>query len=527
MATNEKITALYARLSVDDKADGESNSITNQKAMLAKYAADNGFRNTQFFVDDGTSGTVFNRPGLNAMLEEVNADRVAVVIFKDQSRIGRDVLEVGLLKRQFEEHNVRFIAAQDGLDSANGFDIMSIFRDVFNEYYVADCSRKIRAVMKTNALKGKALGRLSYGYKFGKDRCDWVIDEPAAEVVKRIFKDYTSGVGIIDICRNLTAEGVPTPGIYRGESTTKEWGVSSICQMLDEPVYIGRYTSHKNSSISYKNKKKVLQPEENWIVIENHHPAIIEPEIFELAQRLRSNRRKYTKLGEKSILSGLVYCNDCGSTLSYCKQGANGDVPNFICKKYRHANVLNEHKCTRHGIRVRDLEQLVLLDIQETVALALGNEKKFAERAYRITNASTEKLIKSKTAELSKAEKRIAELDKIIKRVYEDHIAGTFDSEDFKKFHNDYKSEQQELIASVESLNAELRELNSRTINLQNFMKVAKHYGKIEELTEETARAFIEKVVVHEAVFAPGSKRKKLSQKVEVYFSYIGCFDIE
>ena len=213
MATqNEKITALYCRLSVDDKADGESNSIKNQKETLAKYAEDHGFGNTRFFVDDGVSGTLFSRPGLNAMLEEVNADNVAVVIIKDQSRIGRDVLEVGLLKRNFEEHNVRFIAAQDNLDTANGFDIMSIFRDVFNEFYVADCSRKQRAAQRSNALKGRSCGKMPYGYIENKDdRSIWIIDEEKAEVVREMFRLFVSGTGIAEICRIFSARGIPTP----------------------------------------------------------------------------------------------------------------------------------------------------------------------------------------------------------------------------------------------------------------------------------------------------------------------------
>ena len=525
VSQSEKITALYCRLSVDDRNEGESNSIINQKNILAKYAQEHGFTNTRFFVDDGVSGTLFSRPGLNAMLEEVNNDNVAVVIIKDQSRIGRDVLEVGLLKRQFEEHNVRFIAAADGLDSADGFDIMSIFRDVFNEFFVADTSKKIRAVHRENALKGKSAGRLPYGYKRVEgDSGKWEIDEEVAHIVVELFKKYTSGSSISDICRDLTARGVLTPDNHRYKrTTTGPWRVSSVWPMLAERAYVGTFCVQKSSTISYKNKKRIHYPEEEWVVIENHHAAIIDIETFETAQRLRGTRRKRLAHGETSILSGLVKCKDCSATMSYARQGSNGEYPNFICKTYRAADCNNVHRCTRHGIRVEDLEQVVLSQIQDTVRLAKDNEKKFATRVYKSTNANNEKLIKIKTAELSKAERRIAELDGIIKRLYEDHIAGNFDVSRFKKFLADYEGEQAKLTAAIIALRVEIAELEGKTANLQSFLNLVEQVGEITELTDKIARMFVEKVVVHEAVYKPGT-RKKLSQEIEVYFAYIGKF---
>ena len=248
-------------------------------------------------------------------------------------------------------------------------------------------------------------------------------------------------------------------------------------------------------------------------------------ETFEIAQRLRDTRRKYTKLGEKSILSGLVWCNDCGGTLSYARQGAKGDYPNFICKTYRSANINNEHRCTRHGIRVSDLEQIVFEKIREAVKMAIGNEKAFAARVHKSANTNTEKLIKTKTVELGKAERRIAELDKIIKRIYEDHIAGKFDDARFAKLLEDYETEQALLTADTDALQDEISELKQHSANVQSFMKVVERYGEIEELTEETARAFVEKIVVHEAVFATGTKRKKLSQQVDIHLTFIGQFN--
>jgi hypothetical protein len=334
-------------------------------------------------------------------------------------------------------------------------------------------------------------------------------------------------MGIAEICRFLTERGTPTPETQKkGKTAGTVWGVSSVCQMIEDTVYIGRYTSHKKTTISYKNHKRVDQPEDKWIVIENHHPPLVDMETFEIAQRLRGSRRRYNKYGDKSILSGLVRCADCGDTLSYARQGADGQYPNFICKTYRSANVYNEHKCTRHGIRVADLEQIVLKNIQETVGLALDNEKKFMVRVHKSINANTEKVIKSKTAELGKAERRIAELDKIISRIYEDHVAGKLSEERFIKMLSGYETEQAGLTALTETLHKELEELNRKVTNIQSFMRLVERYGKITELTEETARAFVEKIIIHEAVYESGTKRKKLSQQVEIHLSYIGEFDI-
>jgi len=525
---NGKITALYCRLSVDDRLEGESNSITNQRNILSKYAADNGFKNTRFFVDDGTSGTVFNRPGLNSLLEEVKADNVAVIIFKDQSRIGRDVLEVGLLKRTFEEHNVRYIAANDGLDSANGFDIMSIFRDVFNEFYVADCSKKIRAAKRVAALQGRVLAKLPYGYKANADNSAWLLDEEVSEQIKEIFDMYTSGTGIAEICRILTARKVPRPEDYRkGKPISAPWDVSSTCQMLENPVYIGRYEMQKVTTVSYKNHTVIKRPKEEWVVIENHHPAIVEIETFEAAQRLRDNRRRRTKCGEKSILSGLVFCNDCGRTLTYSVASKKYPMASFICSRYRTTNCLHERKCTRHSMRVDALEHIALTKIQETVAFALDDEEAFTEQVFKNTNLDTENAIKAKIGEFNKAQRRIAELDNVMSRIYEDHVAGKMTDDRFVKLLSGYETEQSQLTESSTVLHDEIEELKSKTANLHSFMKLVKRYGKISELNEEVARAFIEKIVVHEAVMKEGTQRVKESQQVDLHLTYIGQFNIE
>ena len=345
--------------------------------------------------------------------------------------------------------------------------------------------------------------------------------------MQEIFNNFASGTSIVEICRDLTARQVPTPYNHReGLPYTIPWSVSSVCQMLVDQVYTGLYTSHKVTTASYKNKKRIVHPEDEWIIIENHHPPLIKKELFDTVQRLRNTRRRYTKLGLKSILSGLVFCKDCGSTLSYAMQGANGAYPNFICRSYRSANVLNQHKCTRHGIRVDDLEKLVLMKIQHTVRLAKEDPEGFTRQVQQNTNKDVEKNIKRKTSELEKTEKRIAELDRIITRIYEDNVNGKLTDERFQKMLTTYETEQAALTEATKTLPGEIAELKTKTANLQSFMELVEEDGEIAELTEATARKFVERVVVHEAVFETGTKRKKKSQEVEIHLAYIGQFNI-
>jgi len=527
----EKITALYCRLSVDDRNDGESNSIVNQKDILIKYAEQHGFTNTRFFVDDGVSGTLFSRPGLNTMLEEVNNDNVAVVIIKDQSRIGRDVLEVGLLKRQFEEHNVRFIAAADGLDSAKGFDIMSIFRDVFNEFYVADTSKKIREVKRANAQKGKVCSSMSYGYIADpKDKSVWRIDEVAAENIRWIFKRVIAGDGPSAIARELNERKVLSPVARKielkgGDPTQSEtrWFPYTVCNILKNVVYIGTQISQRETTVSYKNHKKVFRPEDEWVVNENHHPPIIEKELFETVQNLRSkNRRRKTKYGDSvGPLNGLLYCSDCNSRMRYLRDGPKREY--FTCTTYQNARHHFEIVCSRHGINRIAAEEVVLAKIQETVTDAQTDREAFANKIHHNSNIENEQVLKNKTAEIKKSERRISELNKIIKNIYEDKISGELSSERFAIMLSDYESEQSALIERVETLYTEIEDIKSKTAGLDSFFELVDCYIEIKELTPELARLFIEKIVVYE-----GEKNHRngrtISQRLDIYFNHIGLY---
>jgi DNA invertase Pin-like site-specific DNA recombinase len=497
--------------------------------MLAKYAADHGFTNIRFYVDDGVSGTLFSRPGLNAMLEDVTNNRVAIVIFKDQSRIGRDVVEVGLLKRTFDEHNVRFIAAADGLDSINGFDIMSTFRDVINEYYVAESSKKVRAAKRTGALQGKALGKTPYGYKVGDDKSEWIIDEYEADVVREIFKKVIAGDSYVSIARGFTERGILPPNVYRRRQKgivgdyNEEWHLTAISQLVDNPVYMGRYTAGKHTTPSYKNRTRVNLPEDEWIVIENHHPPIVSVEIFETAKRLRNARRRITKNNEKGLLSGLIFCADCNSKLSMV---TFKPYATYICSNYRTRGLWRDHSCTRHAVRKSEIEEIALTKIRETVALAIRNKDRFIKRVNKNTNKDTEKAIKVKTAELAKTQKRVAELDNIISRIYEDHVAGKLSAERFDKMLGGYEAKQSKLTALLAALQGEIATLESKAVNVQSFINLAERHGEITELTDTVAREFIERIVVHEAVREnPNFSGSPKTQEIHVFLSYIGEFE--
>lgn len=349
MHEKSKITALYCRLSREDFEEGESNSIVHQKEILNRYAKERGFANPRFFVDDGVSGTMFSRPGLNSMLEEIRAGNVGTVIIKDQSRIGRDVLEVGLLKRTFEEHNVRFIAANDNLDTANGFDVMSIFRDVFNEWFVADTSKKIRAVFKAKAEAGKHHNTIApFGYQPSKDDpFVWDTDEPAAEIVREIFAMCLSGMGPTHIAKALRERKLDIPDVYRRKKNGLAlpelkrphhyWTSSVIADILDRREYTGTAVTNRATIKSYKDRTVIHKPLEEWTMFEDAHPAIIDKETFETVQSIRSGRKRMTRLGDMGALNGKLYCEDCGGKL-HIKRRANGDKAAYvyyICRNSR------------------------------------------------------------------------------------------------------------------------------------------------------------------------------------------------
>jgi len=528
-----KITALYERLSKDDEQKNESVSIAHQKQMLEQYARKNGFPNIRHYTDDGVVGTVFNRPGLNAMLEEVKAGNVATVIIKDQSRIGRDVLEVGLLKRTFEENNVRFIAAEDGLDTANGFDIMSIFRDVINEFYVADTSRKIKAVFKSRMEKGlRCSGSIPYGFlPDGDDKEKLIIDEAAAPVVRRIFQSVIEGMGIAEIGRTLRAEQIPIPSehwkrIGHPVRSVKyadpyAWSSTTIGYILKRPEYKGCKILGKTVSESYKkNKDRKTTPEEQYI-FDGAIPVIVDEETWNNAQSLRKTKRRPPKRESAPYrLTGLLYCSDCNSKMTHRNNLVQNKYPDnaYVCSSYRQLT----RDCTMHYIPTKNVERLILSTIQRISWYARENETDFVKKVRKAFTAQQEETVKDSKRLLSQSKKRFSELDGLVKNLYEANATGKLNDRHFERLMGEYDSEQTALEQTISELQTQISTWSEDELRVDMFLEMVKRYTDFSELTTPMLNEFVERVIVYD-----GDKRgKDRRQRVDIHLNFIGAFEL-
>lgn len=530
----EKITALYERLSHDDERAGESVSIENQKRLLEDYAEKMGFTNIRHFTDDGVRGTTFKRPGLDAMLDEIRAGNVATVIIKDQSRIGRDVVEVGLLKRTFDEYNVRFIAASDNLDTANGFDIMSIFRDVINEWYVADTSRKIKTVFKSRMEKGlRCSGSICYGYLASKeDKGEWIIDEEAAPVVKRIFQSVLAGESIAAIGRALRAEQIPIPSEHwkrigapvrtAGYADPYAWSATTIGYILSRPEYMGRKVLGKTVCENYKTKSTRKTTAEEQYIFEGAIPAIIDEETWHNVQRLRETKRRAPKTqNAPNRLTGLLYCAECGAKLTHrhhLVQGKWWDDA-FICGNYRQLT----RDCTMHYIPTQKLEAAILSTIQRVSWYVRNNEAEFIDRVLEASDLRQEEAVKDSKTQLAKAKRRHKELDGLVKKLYEANATGKLPDKHFTRLLAEYDEEQAALEASMTEWQEQIENWNADKLKTEKFIELVKRYTDFSELTTPMLNEFIEKVVVHEATGGRGNSRR---QRLDIYLNFIGAFEV-
>lgn len=530
----EKITALYERLSHDDERAGESVSIEKQKRLLEDYAEKMGFTNIRHFTDDGVRGTTFKRPGLDAMLDEIRAGNVATVIIKDQSRIGRDVVEVGLLKRTFDEYNVRFIAASDNLDTANGFDIMSIFRDVINEWYVADTSRKIKTVFKSRMEKGlRCSGSICYGYLASKeDKGEWIIDEEAAPVVKRIFQSVLAGESIAAIGRALRAEQIPIPSEHwkrigapvrtAGYADPYAWSATTIGYILSRPEYMGRKVLGKTVCENYKTKSTRKTTAEEQYIFEGAIPAIIDEETWHNVQRLRETKRRAPKTqNAPNRLTGLLYCAECGAKLTHrhhLVQGKWWDDA-FICGNYRQLT----RDCTMHYIPTQKLEAAILSTIQRVSWYVRNNEAEFIERVREASDLRQEEAVKDSKTQLAKAKRRHKELDGLVKKLYEANATGKLPDKHFTRLFAEYDEEQAALEASIAEWQEQIENWNADKLKTEKFIELVKRYTDFSELTTPMLNEFIEKVVVHEATGGRGNSRR---QRLDIYLNFIGAFEV-
>ena len=521
----DNITALYARLSQEDALDGESNSIANQKKILLKYAADNGFPNPTFFIDDGVSGVTFDRPGWNEMIRLAEAGKVKTVIVKDMSRMGRDYLKVGYYTESFfAERDIRYIAINDGVDSDKGDNDFTPFRNLFNDFYARDTSKKIRAVMRSKGNAGEHLcTNPPYGYrKDPTDKKKWIVDEEAAAVIKRIFDLCIAGKGPMQIAKMLTVDKVLTIKAYHAKQSGKvlpdkpyQWSAKSIAGILERPEYTGCTVNFKTYSKSHKLKKRLQNASENYRIFPNTQPAIVEEKVFERVQELRANKRRPTKTGRQGLFSGLLYCADCGEKLYFCT--TNSFTPkqeHYVCSNYKS----NTGTCSAHFIREETLTQFVRQRIFDVTAMFFDDIQGFQNMVFQQRFSEAEKAIKRQKKELEQARKRIAELDRIFKRIYEDDINGTISHERFLKLSSEYEAEQKELTAFVKTEQAAVDTYEQDRTDFDSFASVIRKYVGIRELTPTIVNEFVKKIIVHAPDKSTGHRR----QRIEIVWNFIG-----
>lgn len=526
------VTALYARLSKDDDLVGDSNSIVHQKEILAKYAKEHGFTNIEFYVDDGFSGTNFNRPDFQRMMADAEEGRISTVIVKDMSRFGRDYIMVGYYTEiYFSNLDIRFIAINDNVDSnIQTENDLTPFKNVFNEWYARDTSKKIRAVFKAKGNSGKHLStNPPFGYKKDpNDKDKWIIDEEAAATVRRIFQMYVDGYRISEIGHKLTEEKVETPILYymnRGIKTNARseypeiWDLMSIKYILSQTAYAGHTVNFQTAVKSYKTKKQIRLPKEDWIIYRNTQEPIIDEKTFETVQQMRKVKRARTKYNEPNMFSGLLYCADCGNHLTIQRVARNRKMDNFSCATYRKKK---KGLCSCHRILVSDLETIVKEDLQKVCEYVFLHEKEFTDEYLSGSKKETIKFQAKTKTELKRLSERQEEIGKIIRKLYEDNVNGRITDERFDFLAKSYEDECNDLKTKIQELQNALAASVQDEENLLKFLKVVKSYTEIEELTPEILNSFIEKIYIGETEKYDGRKM----QEVEIIYKFVGAINL-
>ena len=532
MRRNERITALYERLSRDDDQQGESNSISNQKSYLEDTATRNGHTNLRHFTDDGVSGSRFDRPGFMAMLEEVEAGNVDCIYVKDMSRVGRDYLKVGQVMELLRQKGVRLIAVNDGVDSFRGEDDFTPFRNIMNEYYLRDTSRKIKSVFQAKGKSGKHVtGTVIYGYLWNETRDKWIVDPEAAEIVKRIFAMTIDGYGPYQIAKKLSEDRILIPSAYLAQhnegvnknKTFKDvygWGSSTICNILEKREYLGHTINFKTRK-HFKDKKSHYVPEDEWTIFEDTHEAIIDQQTFDLVQKIRGNVRRYPDgWGEVAPLTGLMYCADCGGKM-YVHRTNNGKrISQYTCSRYTKIPCGTLCK-TQHRIN-EDVVLSLVSDMLKAIAeYAKLDRAEFVRVVQEAQSSQQTAEVKKQRTRLAAARQRVSELEVLLCKIYEDNILGKLSDSRYATLDAQYEKEQSELTAEISALEKAVKSYEKHEKDADRFIALIDKYESFDNLTIAMLNEFIEKILVHERD-RKGSR--ETTQEVEIYFNFVGRF---
>lgn len=530
-----KITALYCRLSRDDELQGESNSIRNQKAILQKYAVEHGFKNTEFFVDDGYSGTNFDRPDWQRLLDLVKKEVIGTVIVKDMSRLGRDYLRVGYYTEElFPDMDIRFIAVYNGVDTGNQSDSdFTPFLNIINEWYAKDTSKKIRAVFKAKGQSGKPLCvNPPYGYiKSPENKYQWVVDDTAAEVVREVFQLCLLGFGPTQIADRLSQSHILNPtahakalGIGKPDkrivNDDYSWHTGTIVGMLSRREYIGCTVNFKTHRRSYKQKKQLWNDPSEWMVFEHTHEAIIDEETFEIVQKIRNSKKKVSSLGEMPMLSGMLYCEDCGAKLYQIRKKIwSHDKERFICSTYRKV----KGGCTSHQIRNVSIEQYILDQIQKIAGMVKSNEGNFLKKVLSKSKSEMEHNINKLSLEYQESKMRIEKIDTVLKHLYEDRIDGVITTQQYQIMSKSYEIELEQTNLRTLELIKMMTEGTNAVRDAERFLRIVQRYGDITELNAEIIHKFIQKIIISDRSVSPDDEQKR----IKIVWNFIGEITIE
>ena len=551
-AENEKITALYERLSRDDEMVGDSNSIVNQKKMLEDYAKQNGYTNIEHFTDDGYSDGSFDRPDWKRMVAGIEDGSIGTVIVKDMSRIGRDYLQVGFYTEvMFKEKEVHFIAIANGVDNQKRESSeFAPFLNIMNEWYIRDSSRKVTTVLRARGMEGKhTTNNAIYGYrKSEEDKNQWVIDKEAAEVVRRIYRMSLEGKGPYEIARILSEEQIERPSYYfakRGLGTCRSnnntaipyvWRGATVRDILSKPEYMGHTVNFRSYKESYKDKRAKKTPKEDWVIFKNTQEAIDSEEMWNKVQELRKTVRRTDTVGEANPFTGLLYCADCGAKMYNHRGGAgrarnwkgelNGkrrpDRDEYNCSTYNLSRQSYDKQCSQHYIRTEVVRKLVLETIKAVSDYVITNEEEFINRIYSSSRDKQKESIRSLKRKIAQDTKRVNELNMLMKKLYEDNISGKLSDKRFEFMLSEFENEQDTIEISMENAKAQIEKYESDTVRADKFIELVKRYTDFSELTTPMLNEFVEKILVHEADYSSGER----VQEVEIYLNFIGKFEL-